>query len=504
MQQNKRPVTLIIPDHILKPILVTAECLRLNQAILEPTLVTGNSRKRKLVQPLEINQALDILTQACKNPIVRRKFACIKILPVVIDLARCVISSSSHNLLYLSLKLLTNLCAGEILNQNCFLEEDGVDVVASAFKSIGFETELEITLTGLQLLGNFCRAGEEHQAAVWSRFFPVVFKDISRVRVREISNVLCMVIYTCCDGSNAHQLSGGQGLQMVAEILRTASIDDLGEDWLMELLAKLCVEGSSFLPLFSELSKPGALEKPDDLNADEKIGFTPVNGYLMKMLSVPLFKKRQKKDTFILSPEFAQSVLGLLKRVANFLSRDESCLPTSSPANDVLRYTIYILMVICTRTEDSAVDLLLSSGLVSIFFDFLRELEVPATFRKSSPRDSNCVQLKVCPYYKRYRQDIVCVIANCLYKRKHVQDEIRHKDGSILLLLQQCVDDEDNRHLRGMVTVAVKNLLDGNSENERVVQKLKNQGIAPVYSRFGLGVMMVNPVTGCPVLITDP
>ncbi|KAI3965738.1 hypothetical protein MKX01_010695 [Papaver californicum] len=30
---------------------------------------------------------------------------------------------------------------------------------------------------GLELLGNVCGAGEEHQAAVWFRLFLVLFKD---------------------------------------------------------------------------------------------------------------------------------------------------------------------------------------------------------------------------------------------------------------------------------------------------------------------------------------
>ncbi|XP_026441600.1 ataxin-10-like, partial [Papaver somniferum] len=133
-------------------------------------------------------------------------------------------SSSNHVLVTLSLKLLRNLCAGEILNQNCFIEEDGVDVVARAFDSISFDTNfgdeiIEIIRFGLELLGNVCGAGEEHQAAVWFRLFPVLFKDIARVRVKKISDVLSMVLYSCCNGSNEimRQLCEVQGLQIVAE-----------------------------------------------------------------------------------------------------------------------------------------------------------------------------------------------------------------------------------------------------------------------------------------------
>ncbi|KAI3903072.1 hypothetical protein MKW92_012129 [Papaver armeniacum] len=502
--QNSSPLTLIIPDHILKPILVTAECIRLNQAILEPLSVTANCRKRKLVQALEIHQALELLTETCKSPIGRHDLAGIKILPIVTNLTRFLVSSSSRNLLHLSLKLLINLCNGEILNQDCFLEEDGVDVVARVFDSVSFKTDIETTVYGLQLLGNLCPAGEEHRDAVWCRFFPVVFKDISRVRVREISDVLCMVLYACCDGSNAlmGQLCGAQGLQILAEILTTASTDKGEDEFLVELLAKVCLGGSYFWPLLSELSIPGALEKTDGLTAAETT-FTPVNSYLLKTLYECLFKKRH--ETLLLSKDFAVSILGLLKRVVraiDFLSRDESHLPTDSPTVNVLGYTINIIMIICIRSEDAVVDLLLSSGLVNIFLGLLRELEQPEIIKKYNRRDPTCVGQKVCPY-KGFRRDIVGVIGNCLHERKHVQDEIRHKNG-ILLLLQQGVEDTENPGLRSFGNVAVNNLLYKNRENQQVVEKLrKGTAFVPALVELRMGVVAVNSLTGRPTLVSN-
>ncbi|KAI3969224.1 hypothetical protein MKX01_022001, partial [Papaver californicum] len=203
--ENMSPLTLVVPEHILDPLLVSANCAKLDQA-------------------------LENLIETAKTPDGRLNLASMKILPIVLDLTRCQISSSNHNLLVISLKLLRNLCAGEILNQNCFIEEDGVNVVASAFDSISFDTNpgdeiIEIIRFGLELLGNVCGAGEEHQTAVWFRLFPAVFKDIAQVRVKKISDVLSMVIYSCCNGSNEimRQLCEVRGLQIVAEIVRSAS-----------------------------------------------------------------------------------------------------------------------------------------------------------------------------------------------------------------------------------------------------------------------------------------
>ncbi|KAF8772738.1 hypothetical protein HU200_005441 [Digitaria exilis] len=78
---------------------------------------------------------------------------------------------------------------------------------------------------------------------------------------------------------------------------------------------------------------------------------------------------------------------------------------------------------------------------------------------------------KVCPYIG-YRRDLVAVIANCLHGRKKVQDEIRQL-GGVLLLLQQCVIDEDNPYLREWGLLAVKNLLQENEENQKEVLNLR-------------------------------
>jgi hypothetical protein len=68
-------------------------------------------------------------------------------------------------------------------------------------------------------------AGEEHQRAIWHCYFPEEFAALARVRSREACDPLCMVIYTCCDGSTGlfTELCSDVGLSVVEEIVRTAS-----------------------------------------------------------------------------------------------------------------------------------------------------------------------------------------------------------------------------------------------------------------------------------------
>ncbi|XP_026395421.1 ataxin-10-like [Papaver somniferum] len=314
--ENTSPLTLVVPEHILGPLFVSANCAKLDQA-------------------------LENLKETAKTPDGRLKLSSVKILPIVLDLTRSQIFSSNHYILLLSFKLLRDLCAGEILNQNCFIEEDGVNVVARALDLINFDANssdeiIEIIRFGLELLGNVCGAGEEHQAAVWSQLFPVVFKDIAGLRVKKTSDVLSMVIYSCCHGSSEimRQLCEVPGLRIVAEIVRTASRDGLEEDWLLGLLAKICLEEAYFSPLFFMLSTTGAHEQNNNLKETGDI-FTLENGFLLSILFGSLNKKRDEN----VSKEFALSILGILKRVVtvvNFFSRGQSTLPTGAPAVDIL------------------------------------------------------------------------------------------------------------------------------------------------------------------------
>ncbi|KAJ6911125.1 hypothetical protein NC652_021687 [Populus alba x Populus x berolinensis] len=87
---------------------------------------------------------------------------------------------------------------------------------------------------------------------------------------------------------------------------------------------------------------------------------------------------------------------------------------------------------------------------------------------------------ELCPY-KGFRRDLVAVIGNCAHRRKHVQDDIRQENG-MLLMLQQCVTDEDSPFLRKWE----EPILEGNSENQQGVAELELQGSVDMPELAGL------------------
>ncbi|GMH00560.1 hypothetical protein Nepgr_002399 [Nepenthes gracilis] len=369
------------------------------------------------------------------------------------------------------------------------------------------DLDYAIVRTGLQVLANVSLGGERHQHAVWRQFFPEGFVEIARVRRKETSDPLCMIVYVCCDGSHEPfaEFCKEPGLTIMAEIVHTASTAGFGEDWMKLLLSRICLEETYFSPLFTMLSSLSPLSVGDIER--RTANFASEQAYLLGIMSEILNERIREIHV---CNDFVLHVLAIFRRAAgsvNFTSRGHSSLPTGCNSIDVLGYSLTILRDICARDSSMGADgnhssgdvinAILSGGLLDLLLHLLGELELPLTIRKSMKQDENhsYTPPKVCPY-KGFRRDIVSVIGNCAYRRKLVQDEIRQKSG-ILLLLQHCVSDEDDPFLREWSIWSVRNLLEGNAENQKVVADLELQGSVNVTEITGLGLRVeVDPNTG--------
>ena len=265
-----------------------------------------------------------------------------------------------------------------------------------------------------------------------------------------------------------------------------------GEDWLKLLLSRIFLEESQLPMLFSKLQFVDVLE--GEVIESKNGQFSFEQAFLLQILSEIL---NERLGDVTVSKDVALFVFGIFKKsigVLEHATRGKSGLPSGFAEVDVLGYSLSILRDICAQngmrgnTED-VVDVLLSYGLIELLLSLLGALEPPAIIRKGlkqiENQDSACYS-KPCPY-KGFRRDIVALIGNCVYRRKHAQDEIRDRNG-ILLLLQQCVTDEENPFLREWGIWSVRNMLEGNDENQKVVAELEIQGSADVPEINALGL----------------
>jgi hypothetical protein len=116
-----------------------------------------------------LEEALENLIEASRTDVGRKDLASKNILPTVLQLAHSLPYPSGHHLLISSLKLIRNLCAGEVANQDVFIERNGVGVVSNVLRSAAALSHqgYGIVRMGLQVLANASLAGEEHQRAIW-------------------------------------------------------------------------------------------------------------------------------------------------------------------------------------------------------------------------------------------------------------------------------------------------------------------------------------------------
>ncbi|XP_076908267.1 uncharacterized protein LOC143565055 [Bidens hawaiensis] len=438
--------------------------------IVQSFLVVANSST--------LDESLESLIELARTSDGRSDLASKNMINTTFQLCKSLSYPSCGGTLLLALKLIRNLCAGELRNQNSFIEQNGVDIVSSIIssKEVVNDSDYAMIRMGLQVLANVSLAGREHQSVIWNHIYSLRFIEVAKLRKKEICDPLCMIIYACIEENREllNQLCSDHVLPLLGELVCTASAVGFGEDWLKLILSRTCIEEPYFTPLFSKL-----------LHQDQS--------FLLSILSDMV---NEQIEHITPSKVFALDVFKILKTsldVLNCVSRPKSSFPTDSPDINALGYSLCILRDICAVDGHvDIIDSLLTQGLIQMLLDSLRDLEPPTVIRKTLKRDENqdstTYLSKLCPYIG-FRRDIVAVIGNCAYKRKHVQDEIREKNG-ILLMLQQCVTDDENPFLREWGIWGVRNLLEGNLENQRVVSELEVQGSVnlPELATLGLRV----------------
>jgi hypothetical protein len=159
------------------------------------------------------------------------------LLPLLPEFARSFPSSLQQHqfhLFILLLKLLRNLCAGNGINQDSFLQCKGLETLAWIAHSL-LESSPSTVLPPphaaetlqmlLQVVANVAGRGELSLAVVWENFFPAIFGGMAEVLSQKVQEPLCMVLSTCCKGSkkSCMEILSSQGIPIIASILNAGT-----------------------------------------------------------------------------------------------------------------------------------------------------------------------------------------------------------------------------------------------------------------------------------------
>jgi len=86
------------------------------------------------------------------------------------------------------------------------------------------------------------------------------------------------------------------------------------------------------------------------------------------------------------------------------------------------------------------------------------------------------------------RGDLLRIVANVCFKRKPNQDAVRQKEGAIFTVLNQSAGDDNSPYLREWCIFAVRNLTEGNPENQEIISQLRAQSAvnSPLVQKAGM------------------
>ncbi|CAM6014475.1 unnamed protein product [Sphagnum balticum] len=484
------------------------------------------------------------------------------LLPLLPEFARSFPSSLQQNqfhLFILLLKLLRNLCAGNGINQDSFLQCKGLETLAwiahsllesspSTRRVLPPPHAAETLQMLLQVVANVAGRGELSQAVVWENFFPAIFGGVAEVLSQKVQEPLCMVLSTCCKGSkkSCMEILSSQGIPIIASILNADMSYGGGSmvarnEWLEMLITHLClIEEQCFPLLFTELGIPRTTtqhlpqqpEAPLSHKLETKLP-SKEQASLLEILCVWIEEDGGKAmeetaegggDSLtpprppLLPMECAGFLVDVIQHAAQCAASDGLCataFPTNMPVLDVLGLSLSMARIHCAwdKTLTSAKEpngetitmaaKLASNGLIALMLDMLQALGPPQSARPGVPPEhsTNKKSFPTWDPYKGYRRDIVAVIANASYRNFHIQEEVREADG-LYLVLEQCTTDSNNPFLREWGLWAIRNLLEGNPRNQHEFADLEAKASVanPELRDIGISVEL-NPETGRPRLV---
>ncbi|XP_060044748.1 ataxin-10 isoform X1 [Erinaceus europaeus] len=143
--------------------------------------------------------------------------------------------------------------------------------------------------------------------------------------------------------------------------------------------------------------------------------------------------------------------------------------------------TIRLLDVLCEMTANT--DLLsylqVFPGLLEGVIDLLRLIHVAGNDTTSIFSTNHCIKAEgeVSNMAEGFRSHLIRLIGNLCYKNKDNQDKVSELDG-IPLILDSCSIDNSNPFLTQWVVYAIRNLTEDNSQNQDLIAKMEEQGLA--------------------------
>ncbi|XP_026089297.1 ataxin-10-like [Carassius auratus] len=313
---------------------------------------------------------------------------------------------------------------------------------------------------GIQFLGNIAVGNQLCKDDIWELGFPRIFWDLLELADEKAVSYTCMVIHTCLDEHKTEQLvKDTQQLKLSLKIMDLCkTLPDV--DWTVFIVTQHFLKSSELVrKMYTEMTNEERLTLLELILA--QLGVIEEENCLMPLSTA----------------QFLASC---------FSDHCRSVLTLSSESSDdqEAMVVIRLLDILCEITSGCKEFMALQdhSDLLSATVDLLKEVHLLGKTSRNvftAAQDFSLTRPGGADTHPAlsFKAHLVRLIGNLSHGHIVNQDKVRELDG-IALILDNCSIDSNNPFISQWAVFAIRNILEHNLENQKLIQGLRRQGVA--------------------------
>nr|KAF6277504.1 ataxin 10 [Pipistrellus kuhlii] len=391
--------------------------------------------------------------------------------------------ASSLQLITECFRCLRNACIECSANQDAIRNLDTIGIAVDLillFRELRVEQEALLTAfrCGLQFLGNIASRNEASQAIVWVHAFPELFLSCLNHPDKKIVAYCSMILFTSLNSERMKELE--ENLNIAIDVIEIHQKQPESE-WPFLIITDHFLKSPELVrAMYAKMSNQERVTLLDVLIAKlageeplTKDDTTALLGHAELVASTFVDQCR-----VVLKLTDGQHDDDELVKAVRSLSLTYMCVSSSPP--EALA-TIRLLDVLCEMTANTDLLGYLQGypGLLDRAVDLLRLIHVTAN--DTTNIFSTCASIRadgdVANMVEGFRSHLIRLIGNMCYKNKDNQDKVNELDA-IPLILDSCRPDDSNPFLTQWVVYAIRNLTEDHSQNQDLIAKMEEQGLA--------------------------
>ncbi|XP_051696539.1 ataxin-10 isoform X3 [Oryctolagus cuniculus] len=343
-------------------------------------------------------------------------------------------------------------------NRNLDTISVAVDLIL-LFRELRVEQESLLTAfrCGLQFLGNIASRNEDSQAVVWMHAFPELFISCLNHPDKKIVAYSSMILFTSLNPGRIKELE--ENLNIAINVIEAHQKQPESE-WPLLIITDHFLKSPELVQaMYAKLSNQERVTLLDlvvaKLVGDEPLTADDLSAFL--------------RHAELMAGSFVDQCGTVLKLTSEQHPEDAEVLAT-----------VRLLDVLCEMTANTELlgYLQVFPGLLERVIDLLRLIHVAGKDTINIFSTCDCIKEgDVSSVAEGFKSHLIRLIGNLCYKNKDNQDKVNELDG-IPLILDSCRIDDNNPFLTQWVVYAIRNLTEDNAQNQDVIAKMEDQGLA--------------------------